>query len=81
MPARLSSYYFSLKATGVPVVDAILIAVADAAHGHHHTKDWQDGGVVEPIEAAAKAAAEEFSRLRAELKVCRAGGRGRAADL
>ena len=59
---RFSAYYYSLEATGVAEIDAILKAIADAGHAAHNTEDL-DGELVDKIESAAKKAAEKFREL------------------
>lgn len=62
------AYYFTLHATGVPEIDAILEAIAAAGKSYHHTADWGGGvigdapSVVQPIQEAANRAAEAWRR-------------------
>lgn len=39
---RLSAYYYGFSATGQPLVDIILSAVACAGKAYHHTDNWCD---------------------------------------
>lgn len=72
---RMDAYYFGFEPTGVPAIDAILSAVANAGSGYHHTEDWDDevtyrwdGGhsYVDVIQAAANEAASHFPPERPE---------------
>lgn len=67
------AYYFDVDPTGDNDIDLILMALAAAGKGYHHTDQWSDGGptyeedglsYIDTIQAAANRAASEMDRLR-----------------
>lgn len=67
----LDAYYYHFTATGVPFVDKILGAVAEAGNYSHHTESWTDDGMTDSIQAAADAAAAKFIARIRELESSR----------
>lgn len=59
----INSYFIGFDATGVPTIDAILVAVARAGKAYHSTEFWNDEGLNggpshnDLIQAAADTAA------------------------
>lgn len=63
-----NAYYYTLEATGVPDVDVLLEAVADAGQGCHHTEDWSNYGYTEKIQRAADELAAAYKEMALELQ-------------
>ena len=66
---RFNAYWFTLKATGVEAIDAILREIARAGKGSHSTEFWggqmdhEGPNYVDQIQQAADAAARRFASL------------------
>jgi hypothetical protein len=75
-PLRMAAYYYEFAPTGIVEIDRILSAVARAGKAAHHTQDWYDVGVVDPIQDAANAAGAEVTALRERVSLLE-GERGR----
>lgn len=62
---RMDAYYYTFKRTGVPTIDAILSAVAQAGKSYHHTESWaNDDEYLSPsCEARIQAAADLAARI------------------
>lgn len=61
---RMDAYYYSFERTGVPMIDAILSAVAQAGKSFHHTEVWADDQYKSPsCEARIQAAADLAARI------------------
>lgn len=79
---RMSAYYYEFTPTNVDAIDKVLSAVACAGKAFHHTEQWTEeagaahdhtgGTPVEWIQNAAREAADEIERLRAENAQLRA---------
>lgn len=41
----INSYFIGFEATGVPAIDAILVAIAKAGKAYHSTEYWNDEGL------------------------------------
>lgn len=76
---RMNAYYFGFASTGVPNIDRILSAVANAGKAFHHTADWadkvgpRDGLVgespIEWIQNAANEAAKASAKMHASTQI------------
>lgn len=61
---RMDAYYYTFTRTGVPIIDAILSAVAQAGKSYHHTESWTDDEYAQPSHAARiQAAADHAARI------------------